>query len=164
MRPTIDEIRAQVSYDPETGQFRRLVDRPRSPAGSIADNKLDTHGYRVVRVCNHEYRAHRLAWVIVHGEWPSKDVDHANCNRADNGLSNLRLATRSQNLGNSRRKSTNTSGHKGVHLYAATGRWQAYVNVDGKRKHLGYFGTSDEAAAAYMKAAQLSFGEFANRG
>lgn len=162
--PSLEEITAQVSYDPETGQFVRLVNRPNSPAGTNAAKKLDTHGYPIVRVCGREFRAHRLAWIIARGNWPAADIDHINRNRTDNRIANLREATRRENLGNSSLSSHNTSGIKGVHLYKATGRWSAYINVHGKRKHLGYFDTCELAGAAYREAAKVTFGEFAHVG
>lgn len=155
------EVLRQVSYDPATGEFRRLVSRSRSPAGSDAAKKIDTHGYRVVCIGGRQVRAHRLAWFYMTGEWPQHDIDHRDTNRQNNRFLNLRPATRRQNLANASLSARNTSGSKGVHLYAKTGRWQAYINVNGKRKHLGFFATRDEAAQAYACAAAKEFGEFA---
>ncbi len=154
-------LEQQISYNPETGEFHRLVARPHAPIGSRADAKLDTHGYRMVRVGGKEYRAHRLAWFMTHGAWPPADLDHINHIRSDNRLSNLREATRSENLGNSRMASNNTSGFKGVHLHKASGRWQAYITFNYKRQSLGYFNSPQAAAAAYLEAAKKQFLQFA---
>jgi hypothetical protein len=158
------DLSLNVSYDAETGVFHRLVTRPNSPLGSRADTKLDTHGYRVVRVCGREFRAHRLAWFLTYGTWPDGDVDHINRDRQDNRIANLRAATRRQNLGNAGLSSSNTTGAKGVHLFKATGKWQAYIAIDGKRKHIGYFETREAASFAYLAAAKKEFGEFACNG
>ncbi len=149
----------QMDYDPIDGRFTRLISRPHSPAGSLADTKLDTYGYRMVRVGGKGYLAHRLAWFMFHGEWPSGDIDHINRDRTDNRLSNLRLATRQQNLRNARLSSLNSCGSKGVHLYQ--GRyWSAAIWNDGKKKHLGYFDTQELAAEAYRQAAVARDPEF----
>lgn len=149
----------QVSYDPITGRFTRLISRSHSPAGSMADSKLDTHGYRMVRVGGKEYRAHRLAWYLSHGVWPSEDIDHINRDRADNRLPNLRLATRQQNLRNARISSRSSCGSKGVHL--SQGRyWSAAIWVDGKKRHLGNFDSQALAAEAYQLAAWMRDPEF----
>lgn len=68
---------------------------------------------------------------------------------------NCRWTTRYIQQSNQRINHLNTSGHKGVHLYSANGKWTAYINVKGKRKHLGYFGTKQEAIDARQKAEQL---------
>jgi hypothetical protein len=40
----------------------------------------------------------------------------------------------------------------GVSFYPRTAKWAARVNVDGRRKHLGYFETQEEAHRAYLAA------------
>jgi hypothetical protein len=40
----------------------------------------------------------------------------------------------------------------GVSFYARTGKWAARINEAGVRKHLGYYGTQEEAHAAYLGA------------
>jgi len=76
--------------------------------------------------------------------------------RVDNSkgysVENCRWATRSQQQFNQRTPITNTSGFKGVSLYKANGRWTAQIYIKGKKKHLGYFGTIEEAIKARRKA------------
>lgn len=90
------------------------------------------------------------------------DIDHINGNTLDNRKSNLRIATRSQNLMNSGVGARNTSGYKGV---SPSGRpsapFLAQVVVMQKAKNLGRFRSAEEAARAYDKAAKELFGEFA---
>lgn len=47
-------------------------------------------------------------------------------------------------------KPTNTSGVTGVSFEKRREKWVAYVNVDKKRKHLGYFNTREEAVKARL--------------
>ena len=47
---------------------------------------------------------------------------------------------------------SNTSGLTGASFHKRIGKWQAYINVDKRRKCLGYFDTAEEAHAAYLKA------------
>ena len=106
--------------------------------------------------------AHRVAWMIHNGDIPDGMViDHINGIRGDNRISNLRLATRSQNAVNSGMRSSNTSGQKGVYMNKQVGKWVAEIKVDGRRKRIGTFSDIDEAAVAYQMAAEHHFGDFA---
>lgn len=91
----------------------------------------------------------------------SIDVDHINGNGLDNRRVNLRLATRSQNNGNARLRSSNRSGYKGVSWKADSHRWRARINLGGRELRLGYFSDPKQAALAYDEAAREAFGEYA---
>lgn len=92
---------------------------------------------------------------------PTKmQVDHKNMNCLDNRKSNLRVATKSQNMMN-RPNQKNTKKYKGTHQRKDNGRWQSYIKIDGKRLHLGYYNTPEEAGREYNNAAIKYFGEFA---
>lgn len=45
-----------------------------------------------------------------------------------------------------------TSKYKGVCFNKGSNKWQAYITINGKLKHLGYFRTEFEAHEAYLKA------------
>lgn len=94
----------------------------------------------------------------------SEMVDHINGNGLDNRKINLRHANKAINSMNRIKQKNNTSGYKGVHKYKIKLRkpFQAYIKVNGKRKHLGMFSTALEAAKIYDLAARKYFGEYAN--
>ena len=88
-------------------------------------------------------------------------VDHINHDTLNNCLSNLRLATYSQQAQNRRLRSNNISGYRGVYFRKDSGRWRAQISVNGKQIHLGHFNDPIEAAHAYDSAARIHHGEFA---
>jgi hypothetical protein len=89
--------------------------------------------------------------------------DHINLDTLDNRGSNLRAATRSQNMANMGLRKDNTSGLKGVVRRSGNydKPWIAQIGIGLLPKNLGVFATKEEAYEAYRKAAISAFGEFA---
>ena len=110
-----------------------------------------------------QLRMHNVIWIHHNGLIPEGfTVDHADRDTLNDRLSNLRLATRSQQKQNQRMYGNNTSGYRGVHLRKDHQAWVAYIGVNRERLHLGTFTDPIEAARAYDAAAMLHFGaEFA---
>lgn len=129
-------------------------------AGEVAGNVND-HGYIRIGIDGRIYLAHRLAWFYCHGEWPLGGLDHANGMPTDNRIANLRLATHSQNLANSRAR--NWAGLKGAYYNPRYKHrmWVSQIKYGGRSHHLGYFETAEAANAAYLAAATKAFGSFA---
>jgi hypothetical protein len=88
-------------------------------------------------------------------------VDHENNNGLDNRRSNIRVATRSQNMGNQSPGSRNTSGYKGASFNRHYGKWLAQINCDKKHYFLGWHRDAESAARAYDAKARELFGPFA---
>lgn len=87
--------------------------------------------------------------------------DHINHNTLDNRKVNLRNASYSENMYNSRGRINSTSGAKGVSWVSRVSRWRAYINYGGRQLHLGYFVNFDDASKAYDEMALKLFGTFA---
>ncbi len=87
-------------------------------------------------------------------------VDHIDGNTLNNRLSNLRPATNTENCRNSKGHQNRNSKYKCVVANGKDG-WMAYIMVNRKRIYLGTYGTPEEAALVYNKAAINYFGEFA---
>jgi len=142
------------------GRVRR--EKPRSD-GSEFYPKLwkDSKGYYRVVLNGKKYYLHRLlAEAFIPNPENKPEVDHIDGNKQNNCLSNLRWCTHAENMRNRKKHRNNTSGYTGVTFHKAKGKWQAYISIDGKQKHLGLFHTKEEAAAAYEEAAKEAFGEF----
>lgn len=90
-----------------------------------------------------------------------EEVDHRNRDGLNNTRENLRMATRSENMRNSRRRKDNVSGFKGVSFHRSTRKWQAHIMLNQKSIYLGIFTTPEEAHLAYCQAAESMHGEFA---
>lgn len=159
MSDYIPDTLGVIGYNPETGKFKWLqagCGRQRGrDAGMIADT-----GYVLIRYGGKNVPAHRLAWRIMTGKWPTLEIDHKNRVRHDNRFENLRQATRMQNAQNGSKKATNRSGYKGVHWHKQHQAWIARIMHNRKTVHLGKFDTREEAFAAYAEAAKRYHGEF----
>lgn len=149
-------VEERLRYDPETGNFYSLRNFAKIKIGDIAGS-VDDRGYIQIMINQRFYYAHRLAWLVMTGEWPTDQIDHKNTNKGDNSWDNLREATNSQNLAN--RKNTNPHGFKGVSRDG--NRFAAKIRKGGKATHIGSFATAEEAGDAYRKEAEREFGEYA---
>lgn len=154
-----ERLREVLHYDPETGVFTwRVSTTHRVHVGERA-GALKSNGYVQIGLHNKRYHAHRLAWLYVHGSWPPDELDHINRCRSDNRITNLRLASRSENNQNHGLSKRNSSGHTGVCWKRAVGLWSARIMRDYQEVHLGYFACISDAVAA-RKAAEVEHHPF----
>lgn len=159
-----DEIRSLLAYDPESGLLRwkeRWNPKIREDmvAGTISQ------GYVYVCVRYRRFRAHRIAWLLMTGDWPAQgtEIDHINGIRNDNRWCNLRALPRKKNCMNSGIRSNNKSGKTGVSFVARSGKWDARITADGVLYLLGQYASRQEAIEARTAAEKTYFGEYRNR-
>ena len=148
---TAERLRELLDYDQETGVFTRKVKLcNRVKVGDVA-GYLNRKGYICIRVDGRTHKAHRLAWLYVHGVWPQSGIDHINGIKDDNRIINLREATHSDNQQNLRKPhADNKIGLLGVSR--SQGKFKAQINVDGKVRTIGRFHIPEAANAAYLEA------------
>ncbi|WP_111519392.1 HNH endonuclease signature motif containing protein [Cupriavidus phytorum] len=174
---TQEYLKELLSYDKDTGEFRwkprgfclfktehaAKIWNTRFP-GTAAGN-VDVKGYRKIVIHQRSYKAHRLAWLYVYGEWPGADlqIDHINGIRSDNRIANLRAVPPVENSRNLRPGRVGRSGLFGVHWDAKWNRWRAKIHEKGATVELGSFKTREEAIAA-RKAAEVRLGYHENHG
>ncbi len=91
---------------------------------------------------------------------PHQEVSHRDGNGLNNQRHNLRLATHSQALRNSRKHCESSSRFKGVYR-SSSGRFVAQVTVNGTRYRKRGFDSEVDAARWYDDAARRYGGEFA---
>lgn len=149
---TAEWIKNVLEYSPETGHFtwkQRFGKRgvPGRKAGTI-----DFCGYVVITINGKRHKAHRLAWLVMTGCWPSVAIDHINGDRTDNRFSNLRQADWRENQQNRKVQRNNKSGFLGVSWDSHAGKWRASIAAGGKSVNLGGYDCPEKASAAYLQA------------
>ena len=161
MELTAKKLRSVLDYNPSTGIFRWKVAYTRK-VGTVA-GYINDNGYRVICIFSKDYRASNLAFLWMVGKLPIVDVDHKNRKKFDDRWKNLRLATRSQNMANSKYDDSRKvkKAPKGVCWDSYHQKFRAGIMINYKRIHLGFFDTPSRAQDAYITAAQKYFGEFA---
>lgn len=156
MALTQARLKELLHYDPITGSFTWIVNRGRLTCKGKQAGYMHHSGYLCLTIEDADYRAHRVAWLYVHGEWPASILDHKDRNRANNAFDNLRLCgSHSENSENRGLRKDSSTGYPGVTCRKGRCQYNPYearLQKDGKRLHLGNFGTPEEAYEAYLFA------------
>ena len=140
--------------------FWKVDRRGNKLIGKQASRLKKSNGYQEVTINKKKYYAHRVIFMMFNGRWPEQ-IDHINSDRSNNLLSNLREASNAQNNRNTKLRSTNKSGYKGVYWNKKNRNFVARITVNYKDIHLGCFKTVEEAHESYKKAASELHGDFA---
>ncbi len=156
----IEEMKAELDYDPETGLFRWKIAKHKVRIWAIAGG-MDPKGYILINFYASKHRAHRVAFAFMTGLQPVDQIDHINGVKSDNRWVNLREATNSQNQMNTDAPSHNTSGVRGVSFDIQSGRYIAFVRKDKKWAHHSRHDRFEDAVEARQAAEVRLFGEFA---
>ena len=151
-----DHLISILDYDPVTGVFTNKKGRV------LGSKPTNPKAYVHIGINRKPMCAHVLAWFYVHKTWPLADIDHINRNRHDNRLSNLREATRSQNVFAGKMRSDNKSGQRGVSWHKRAKKWRVQIVVDKQVHHLGLFACKKIAGLVYSEHADKFYGEFYN--
>lgn len=122
---------------------------------------IDSDGYKRTKVNKKLYGTHQIIFLMFYGYIPQQ-IDHANRNKLDNRIENLRLATISQNQHNKNIQKNNTSGIKGVSWYKRLKKWQVQIMVNKKSIHFGHFEDLELAELVITEARQKYHGNFAS--
>jgi hypothetical protein len=160
-------LRELLRYDPETGKlFWRERKEGWFPShracrvwnGQHSGKEALTSPHKPGRyltgaVLDRRVSAHRVAWALHHGAWPSGHIDHINGEPTDNRIANLRVVTNRDNRRNMALPRDNKTGVMGVTWDAARGKWAAQIGSKPKR-FLGRFDSFDDAVAARRSAEQ----------
>ena len=137
-------------------------------SGKVLKPRTLKIGYKAVNLYNNKKKItkyiHRLvAEAFLLNPLNKRCTDHINRCRTDNNLLNLRWSTHSENQMNKSMQKNNTSDVVGVSFHNKMNKWESYINVNGKRKHLGYFKEKAEAIEARKQAELKHYGEYRNK-
>lgn len=155
------------NYDPETGKiFWKVKPKNRPiPIGAEAGSPCK-RGYICIFLNNKSYKAHRIAWDMMHPNarlTSADEIDHINHVLADNRAANLRKVTRTQNNQNASKRADNSSGVTGVYWNNRNGKWTAQIVAHKKHNFLGNHKNLFDAVCA-RKSAEIQFGFHENHG
>lgn len=92
--------------------------------------------------------ARLMNWVVPAGMC----IDHIDRDKLNNQSSNLRIATKSEDMANVGPWSHNTSGYHGVCRCSNSHKWRAFIKVAGKQIRFGRFDDPRDAAQAVNDA------------
>jgi len=156
-----------LHYNKEIGVFTWRVKPSNCIAiGDIAGTiKCDGKGRlnNQITIGGNSEAAARLAWLYVTGKEPIAQIDHIDGNSLNDKWDNLRDISNMSNCKNQSLCTNNTSGCMGVTWFKPSSSWQVRINIEGKRKCLGYFNSLDEAIAI-RKQAEKENGYHINHG
>jgi hypothetical protein len=174
--PDITYIRECVDYDPATGVFvwrerpSNHFPHPKAHkwwnckfAGKIAGSgSSDRNNQRRLCFSHIRIKAHRAAWMLIHGKPVPDILDHIDGDPTNNRIANLRPATHTQNVANSKGRN-GKSGVKGVSIRTRgrSTRFLAHIGSGNSYRALGYFATLEEAAKTRREAAEYLYGDYA---
>lgn len=147
---TAENVRDLFNYDPVSGVLSwRVFVSPKAPAGA-APSSRDKDGYIKVSYKGKHYRAHRVAWLWMTGEWPV-EIDHINRTPDDNRWKNLRNVSSEINQQN-RSGFKNNTGVVGVVWDKYYRKFSPKIKAFGKAIYLGRWDDLEFAELVYQEA------------
>lgn len=160
-KPSVDQVRELLRYEPDTGHLFWIAgNSPKAKTGEPAGYVCKHNGYVIIALFGVLQRAHRVAYLLSVGTWPSAGIDHINGNKSDNRWENLRLANDRENGANRPANKNNKCGLKGV-TTGRPGKYIARIMVNRRTIHLGTFSSPEAAHQAYVSEAERHQGIYA---
>jgi hypothetical protein len=125
--------------------------------GMILKATKSSNGYYGVRLSKNSiiktHLIHKLVAMAFLNHKPSGFklvIDHINDDKLDNQVENLQIVT--QRFNTYKTQGKYSSKYKGVAWNRFINKWMAYIKLNGKNKHLGFFDCELKAHQAYQDA------------
>lgn len=154
---TTEQARVLFIYD--NGQLYWKVKPTKRFMVGMTAGTVNRNGYVMVTIDGKKIHAHRVIWAW-HGLEMPPMVDHINGIKTDNRIENLRASDYSTNACNSKVRTDNTSGTKGVSWCNTIQKWVVQVWKDNK-KYGKAFHDFGEAKTYVAKLRSELHGDFA---
>jgi hypothetical protein len=157
----IDTELVRSLFDYQDGCLVWKVNKGTAIKGSKAH--ANGNGYLAIKLFGQPYLEHRLIWVW-HGNQLNATIDHIDGNPLNNKIENLRMASHSENMRNTKMRSDNKSGVKGVSWCKTKRKWKVQLWFGNKQHYLGRYDSLDMAKHSVETARLKHHLNFANHG
>ena len=149
----------------DEGYIRRRNASNGKPADAMVAASTQKNSQHLILVFNYNQKQKglsygRVAWLLHHGEVPGVglEIDHIDRDPRNNRKSNLRLATRTEQVWNTR---GHRAGPKNVYYDKVAKTWNVQLQVKGKVHGRYQIATEQEAAAIAAEMRAELHGRFA---
>ena len=162
-KPTQKELLEYLSYDADTG-ILTWIKKPSKKIvlNSRAGSQTET-GYRTLYFKGKKYQEHHVIWCIVHGQFPTMQIDHIDQDRSNNAINNLREVSQSENSRNRARARRTRLGEVGIWWCRRRRKYVAEITLNRKKVYQKTFDDIDDAIRE-RKAKALELGFHENHG
>lgn len=92
-----------------------------------SNGSLDKQGYLIIKIKGKQYKAHRVAWLLATGEYPTEEIDHFNRDKTDNRFDNLRISNRKEQNNNKDFKPNPKTHEVGIYMDSTRGLKKKYA-------------------------------------
>ena len=141
-------IKKSYTYNKNTGKIKR-VNRKN------ADGSYDKDGYLIIKFKSKQYKAHRIAWFLHYGVFPSDVIDHINRCKHDNRIENLRDTSSAVNANNVFRVKNKDSGYVGIYVDRSTKGLKAIYTTACNNKTYRFRDLNDAVAFRKMRGMKI---------
>ena len=143
-KPTQQELLKYLKYDPITGHLTWIKKAGNSTILNSRAGSTTKTGYRRFTFKGKNYQEHHIIWCIVHGHFPTHQIDHEDQVRDNNAIHNLKEVTQSENARNRSRRNTHID-EAGIWYCKRRKRYIAEITYEGKKVYQATFINIDEA-------------------